>query len=71
MKSTKGRYTVQAEAITIATLIANVTTVFEAAMGWAAKVGEAIAGDPLLLMFVLIPMVGLGVGLFRRLLGMR
>lgn len=40
-------------------------------MGWAAKVGEAIAGNPLLLMFVLIPMVGLGVGLFRRLLGMR
>lgn len=40
-------------------------------MGWAADVGEAIAGNPLLLLFCIIPLVGLGVGLFRRLLGIR
>ena len=73
MKSTKGRYTIQSAAatITIATIISNVTSVFTAAMGWAADVGEAIAGNPLLLLFCIIPLVGLGVGLFRRLLGVR
>lgn len=47
------------------------TSVFSAAMGWAADVGEAIAGNPLLLLFCIIPLVGLGVGLFRRMLGIR
>ena len=31
-------------------------------------VGSTIAGNPLLLTFCVIPLVGLGVGLFRRLL---
>ena len=58
-------------AITISTLVGDVSTMFTAAMGWAADVGEAIAGNPLLLMFCIIPVVGLGVGLFRRMLGIR
>ena len=37
-------------------------------IGWAGKVGETVVGTPLLLLFCAIPLVGLGVGLFKRLL---
>lgn len=57
-----------AAAVTIATLVADVGKIFTAAIGWAGTVGEKIVGTPLLLMFVVIPVVGLGVGLFKRLL---
>ena len=40
-------------------------------MTWAGEVGSTIVGTPILLMFVVIPLVGLGVGLFKRLLSMR
>ena len=51
-------------------LINSVTTIFTAAIGWAGDVGETIVDTPLLLMFVVIPLVGLGIGLFKRLLNM-
>ena len=56
------------ETVTIATLLTSVGSIFTAAMGWAATVGTTVVGTPLLLIFVLIPVVGLGVGLFKRLL---
>lgn len=40
-------------------------------MTWAGEVGSTIVSTPILLMFVVIPLVGLGVGLFKRLLSMR
>lgn len=49
-------------------LIASVTTIFEAAIGWAGSVGQTVVSTPILLMFVVLPLVGLGVGLFKRLL---
>lgn len=49
-------------------LITAVTTIFTAAIGWAGTVGETIVKTPLLLMFCVLPLVGLGVGLFKRLL---
>ena len=52
-------------------LITSVTTIFTAAIGWASTVGTTIVDTPLLLMFVVIPVVGLGVGLFKRLLSIR
>lgn len=55
---------------TIATLIGNVGEIFTGAMSWAAEVGSTIVETPILLMFVIIPLVGLGVGLFKRLLNM-
>ena len=54
--------------VTIATLVADVGKIFTAAIGLAGTVGEKIVSTPLLLMFVVIPVVGLGVGLFKRLL---
>lgn len=49
-------------------LIGNVTTIFTAAIGWANTVGQTVVDTPILLMFVVLPLVGLGVGLFKRLL---
>lgn len=49
-------------------LLTAIGSIFTAAIGWVGTVASTIASTPLLLMFVVIPMVGLGVGLFRRLL---
>lgn len=55
--------------MTIATLIASVTTVFEAAIGWVGDVATTIAGQPILLLACVgIPLCGLGIGMFKRLL---
>lgn len=56
------------ETVTIANIIASVTTVFEAAIGWVGTVATTIAAQPILLLFCVLPLVGLGVGLFRRLI---
>ena len=49
-------------------LIQSVTAIFNAAVGWAGTVGETIVNTPILLMFVVLPLVGLGIGIFKRLL---
>lgn len=48
--------------------LAAVTTVFTTVVGMVSTVGNTIIGEPILLTFTAIPLVGLGVGLFRRLL---
>lgn len=50
-------------------IMSAVATVFGAAMDWAGIVGTMVTNTPVLLLFVVLPLVGLGVGLFRRLLG--
>lgn len=64
----KERCCTTATTVNIASLIANVGEIFTGAMGWAGEVGTAVADNPLLLMFVIIPFVGLGIGIFRRLM---
>lgn len=49
-------------------LITAVGDWFTAAIGWTGTVGTTILGNPLLLGFAALPVVGLGVGLFKRLL---
>lgn len=46
----------------------SVTAVFTAAIGWVGTVADTIASEPILLIFCVVPLVGLGVGLFKRLL---
>jgi len=46
--------------------------VFTAAIGWVGTVAKTIAGEPILLLACVgIPLCGLGVGLFKRLLSAR
>ena len=50
-------------------LIASITSVFTAAIGWVGTTASTIAAQPILLLACVgIPMCGLGVGLFKRLL---
>ena len=48
-------------------ILSSIGSIFTSAIGWG-KVGETVVGTPLLLLFCAIPLVGLGVGLFKRLL---
>lgn len=49
-------------------IITAITDVFTAAVGWVGTVSTTVAEQPILLLFAVIPLVGLGVGLFKRLL---
>ena len=57
-----------AAAMTMATLLSTITEVFTAAVGWVGTVAETVAGNPLLLIGVVIGFIGTGIGLFSRLL---
>lgn len=53
-------------------IISAVSSVFTAAIGWVGTTASTIAGQPILLLAVVgVPLVGLGVGLFKRLLSAR
>lgn len=57
----------------MAAIVSSIGTLFTGAMGWAGTVGSTIVaeGNELLLAFVVVPLVGLGVGLFRRLINIK
>jgi len=53
-------------------IMSSIGEVFTAAIGWAGTVASTVAGQPILLLAcVAIPMCGLGVGMFKRLLSAR
>lgn len=54
--------------VTVASLVGSVGDIFTAAIGWVGTVASTITSNPILLLFCVIPLVGLGVGLFRRLI---
>lgn len=57
-------------AVTLATIIADVGTMFTAAIGWVGTVASTIASQPILLVAcVCMPLAGYGIGMFKRLLG--
>lgn len=53
----------------MAEIISAITSVFTSAIGWVGTVASTIAGQSILLLAcVAVPMCGLGVGMFKRLL---
>lgn len=59
-------------AVTVATLLTSVGSVFTKVIGWVGDVAATIADQPILLLScVAIPLCGLGVGMFKRLLSAR
>lgn len=53
-------------------IISAITSIFTAAIGWVSTVASTIAGQPILLLACVgVPLCGLGVGLFKRLLSAR
>lgn len=57
-----------AATLTMATILSTITEVFTAAVGWVGTVADVVAGNPLLLIGVVITFIGTGIGLFSRLL---
>lgn len=57
-----------ASGLTMASVLSTITEVFTAAVGWVGTVAETVAGNPLLLVGVVIGFIGTGIGLFSRLL---
>lgn len=55
---------------TISTIISSVGDIFTGALTWASEVGSTIVETPILMMFVILPLVGLGIGIFKRMLHM-
>lgn len=57
--------------VTIATITTAIGSLFTEAVGWVGDIAGAIASNPILLIFAVLPLVGLGVGLFKRLISVR
>ncbi len=56
----------------MAALLSSVGEVFTSVIGWAGTVGTTITGTPVLLLYcVAVPLCGIGVGMFARLLHSR
>ena len=56
----------------MADILTAVGSVFTSAIGWVGTVASTIAGQPILLLCcVSIPLCGIGVGMFKRLLSAR
>lgn len=49
------------------TLLTNMGLVVSNAAGWASNVATTVVSTPIYLVFASIPVVGLGIGLFKRL----
>lgn len=58
----------EGETVTITTILESVGDVFTASIDWVGAVAETVVGEPILLLFAVIPLVGLGVGMFKRLI---
>lgn len=58
--------------MTMTEIIAAITSIFTAAIGWVGTVASTIAAQPILLLACVgVPLCGLGVSLFKRLLSAR
>ena len=52
--------------LTLATLITDMTSLFTAVLGWLSSIIEFVAGEPLLMVFVLIVLVKIVVKICRK-----
>lgn len=58
----------ESETTAMGTLLTTIGEVFTSAIGWVGTVADTITGEPLLLIGVVLGFIGVGVGLFRRML---
>ena len=54
---------------TVATILESAGLIVTEALSWLTETVTAVTGSPLLLMFVILGLVGTGVGLMRRIIG--
>ena len=53
---------------TMTSIISAITEIFTGGVSWLGTVSDTVTGNPLLLFGVLIGFIGVGIGLFKRLL---
>lgn len=53
---------------TVGTILTDVTAIVTAAVGWVTSYVGVIMSTPLILMFVILSVAGMGVGLIRRMI---
>lgn len=58
------------ETVTVATILTSIGSIVTAAVGWMQTAGTAIAANPLALTFILLPLMGAGIGLFGRIINL-
>lgn len=56
------------EGATVSSFISILTEIFTAVLGYVGNVADVIMSEPLLLVFTAVPLVGIGVGMFKRLI---
>lgn len=57
----------EATVMTLKDLMGNVGEMFTEAIGWVGEVGDTIVNNPLLLFLFLLPVIGIAIGIFKRL----
>lgn len=55
--------------VTMATILESAGLIVTEALSWLTETVTTVVGSPLLLMFVILGLVGTGVGLMRRIIG--
>lgn len=55
--------------VTVATILESAGLIVTEALSWLTETVTTVTGSPLLLMFVILGLVGTGVGLMRRIIG--
>lgn len=56
-------------AVTMATILDSVGLVVTEGLEWLTQTVTTVVGQPLLLMFVVVGLIGTGIGLMRRIIG--
>lgn len=57
-------------AVTLASILTDVGSVVTSALSWAGDVVDFIVANPIVMIFVIVPLVGLGIGMVRRMISL-
>ena len=57
-------------AVTLASILSDVSSVVTSALSWASSVVTFITANPIVMVFVIIPLVGLGIGMVKRMISL-
>lgn len=57
-------------AVTLASILTDVGTIVTNALGWAGNVVDFVVDNPIVMVFVIVPLVGLGIGMVKRMISL-
>ena len=56
--------------VSVGSILTDIGSIVTAAVGWMQSAATAITGNPLALTFILLPLMGVGIGLFKRIINL-